>query len=446
VLNRNDQRYQEVISRKGSVDNLRYSSSQSSLSALESNASEENLYDEEAELDTNEIISHSYQRSAYPLVLSSDKISSPFSNFHGSTSNIALPTCSESLPLASKLFEGDDRRKTLKNNAVKMIDDSLPVSIVLSCGLLLGLDASAIDTIEQIVLICKQNNCSLVFVALDESQLNLLQKANIFDYCSPSPLAKTQSITVSHTSDLNEALLQCEEQILANVIVNDAAVVDMKSFPWENNRIITSPDESEKTTYGQFISEEAVQNPAQLQQIDFYHCLILIQNKLSVKIDVNQLMKLAKDCVPLKFRRGETIHVHLSDMLLVRAKSTGALMDGQNSPFDRKSKKSLSKNVRGLFFLHRGYVSCESAKKAPITAADLHYQNSPLPLDDMAEQFHRLELSHTSSQCSLEMNLSRNNGKDNNRLCSQHGPGWVFGRLREGLKEGTTFCISFYNC
>ena len=330
-----------------------------------------------------------------------------------------------------------------------------PTAIIVNCNHLLGLDASAIDVLEQVAVHCKQNGCSLIFASVKKSHYRILKRTKLFD--SPFPMKDNEKVyphpTVGYTTGLNDALKLVEDKLLIDA--------DLQSLVVDINNARQS----------QFLSsnmEDAFK--------DFRHCLLTIENKLSVTIDIQDIMKLAADCIPFYFKRGEPIQVHLSDLVKKKLGRTAtvdkhtpipsttlsytdsadspSLSDG-NSPFmqsrynsaHKYSKKSLGKNVRGFFFLYKGYVTCSEKSLHALDDSNMIAFASP----DEKERNYKLgfNFKRPSFFVSLSrtvyldaqirrLELSRSNSEDD-RACgdkrvgiSQHGPGWAFGRLREG--------------
>ena len=388
---------------------------------------DENLYDDCDELDANDIITHCYQRrdSIYRLV--------PGALVHADIE--------------------ENNRSSLKNQ---------PIAIIINCSHLLGLDASAMDVLEQIAIHCKQQNCSLIFASIKANHFRVLKRTKLFD--SPFPMTKNNYNNnikssssacprVGYTIAMNDALQIVEDQLLEHA-----------SLPAEEQDDLADLLDDPMP----FVDEEKDKNGV---HTDFYRCLQIIQNKLSVTIDIDDLMKLSSDCIPLHFKRGEAIQVHLGDLVnlesvgrspasLPQVVSQQDLTDPHtpesDSPSVEKrrysgkqySKKSLAKNVRGLFFLYKGYVTCEGSKgageemephamvpKGRKFTFQSFFQASSVSID---EQIRRLELSEATKH---ENGTGGQGGRELREGASQHGPGWVFGRLRECIHEGKYDCL-----
>eukprot|EP01036_Dinobryon_divergens_P031283 gene31283-40653_t len=392
---------------------------------------DENLYDDGDELDVQEITYHSYQRSE---------------------SLRGLPVSLR--PTPSQQAVGG--RPTIRVR---------PTAVVVNCQHLLGLDASAIDVLEQVAGHCRQNGCSLIFAAVKKAHYRILKRTKLFDSTFPMTAGngsrdrdRDRGVVPYHpavgfTAGLNEALQMVEDNLLAQQGWGDG---DGDG----DGSLFLSPSPSAEGSYQ-----------------DFYQCLQIIQNKLSVTIDVQDIMKLAAECIPFHFKQGQPIQVHLADLVrskqLARAMAdTAAAATITASPLSRAdlgrhqgtgagtgtgvgagapsySKRSLGKNVRGLFFLYKGYVTCRDRASLAALHDDDDASSSPPKKSIPGLPFQRL--SSLSRRRSLDsqirrLELSRSNGssngtgngvphRDQTRGPSQHGPGWVFGRLREGVEH-----------
>jgi hypothetical protein len=400
-------------------------SSQASLSV-----NEENLYDDFDELDPSDIITHSYQNRQ------------------------------EGRALQRGGGEGGGGEGTQWRGKEE------PAAIVLHCNLLLGLDASAIDVIEQIALLCRQRCCALIFASLRRSHLKLLQKAQLLSPGKGEDERGRVAVEgVVCAPSLNDALLWMEEQLL----------LDMSEAKEKNS----SPSPSSTKYCGEDNNSS--------RERDFLNCLLLLQERLSVTLDLTNLCKLAPACILITFKRGETIQVHLSDLIRIcahqqssgggggpctRGPLSATSSDGStDSPIDSgsplphphphslplplpgrtHSKQSLRRNVHGLFFLYKGYITSESKKSfnGSLDGEEEEDEEDEIGLGvgggggvgggkgggpkealSLAAEYRKIELTHARS------GGLGSRGSHPFRGASQHGPGWVFGRLREGLKEG----------
>ena len=342
-----------------------------------------------------------------------------------------------------------------------------PTAIIVNCNHLLGLDASAIDVLEQVAVHCKQNGCSLIFASVKKSHYRILKRTKLFD--SPFPMKDNEKVyphpTVGYTTGLNDALKLVEDKLLIDA--------DLQSLVVDNNNARQS----------QFLSSHSEDTLK-----DFRQCLLNIQNKLSVTIDIQDIMKLAADCIPFHFKRGEPIQVHLSDLVKKKLGRTTTVdklatiptttlsytdltdspssSDGNSPPMQSRyhsahkySKKSLGKNVRGLFFLYKGYVTCsEKSFLHPLDDSIMIASTSPdekvqksLPGFNFKRPSFLVSLSRTVSLDAQirRLELSRSNSEDGKASgdkrvgISQHGPGWVFGKLREGVEYGRGRILAF---
>jgi hypothetical protein len=84
-----------------------------------------------------------------------------------------------------------------------------------------------------------------------------------------------------------------------------------------------------------------------------------------------------------------------------------------------RSSKALSKSVKGLYFLWKGYISCCEAKT-----------NSAINISCPIE-IRKNDISNSDEFDRLILRPGSDTTKRHELISSQHGPGWVFGRLRE---------------
>lgn len=60
-----------------------------------------------------------------------------------------------------------------------MYRNNPPHAVIMHCNSLLGLDASALDILDQISLMCRRSGCELVFAALGDTESELLRRAHL---------------------------------------------------------------------------------------------------------------------------------------------------------------------------------------------------------------------------------------------------------------------------
>jgi CRP-like cAMP-binding protein len=256
-----------------------------------------------------------------------------------------------------------------------------PAAIILHCNLLSGLDASAIDFIDQISSVCKEHDCKLAFAALESSNRVLLEKTNIFN----------QPHVMLFRRGLNEALSALEDEVLSTAFK-------------VNGRL-----------FGESSSSQSLESLTTLD--GFERCLHIIQDRLSIPLDMQALRGLSGYCTMYSFKCGDKIRV---------ARNV-------QSPLVKGKGASSSRNAKGLFFLNSGYILCEyqshkdgkaaaaaagaagasAGKRARRVGADRKGFKPSLELTE----FDKLELHHSASY------VLQN--------ATQHGPGWVFGRMKD---------------
>ena len=457
----------------------------------EEDEEDENLYDDGDELDLQEITSHSYQRSdsLRGLLMPMPGPGQGPGPVRRSLSQQSVRRC-----------EGEHPDPDLEGGG-RFPPRVRPAAVVVNCQHLLGLDASAIDVLEQVAGRCRQGGCSLIFASVRRAHYRILKRTALFDSNLPMTAAGLRRDrdrgrgrgrpTVGFTTGLDEALQIVEDRLLEEVD-QDQRGRGQDGHPPPPDHLPLPPGAEGCSSS----SSSCIQ--------DFHRCLQIIQQKLSVTIDVEDIMQLAADCIPFHFKRGQPIQVRVADLVGRKPAapapapsplSCADLTDspassGGNSPSIQSrhlgagagragaepgagqtySKKALCKNVRGLFFLYKGYVTCrdrpshdddddeeEDDRAAdprggrvgrPFEKTSLLFSSSSSWWSFLARrgsidaQIRRLELSRSSGGGGTGTG-DRTRGSSSS---SQHGPGWVFGRLREGVEHGAVETSCYCHC
>jgi hypothetical protein len=153
---------------------------------------------------------------------------------------------------------------------------------------------------EQIILECKQNNCKLVFAALEPKKLSLLNNAILLD--------KNGSIDdfmhATYSVGLNDALATLEDNVLslaANEFIEISASTENQILRTSSSLSFNASDNTDEDQFG--------------FSIGFRQCLETIQEKLHLSLDLDSLDRLSTYCKSLTFKKGEKVNVHLADLV-----------------------------------------------------------------------------------------------------------------------------------
>ena len=293
------------------------------------------------------------------------------------------------------------------NQLIDLSDHQKTKAIIISCNLLLGLDASAIDVIDQIILNCKQNNCKVVFCGLGTGRLRLLKKSNIFE---------NHKNYLFYAKGINEAVTMMEDYILesadATSICDEINETDLE-FKLQNQLITTE----------------------QYDEICFSNCLLEIQKKLSITIDLSALSKLSEYCIAATFNKGDRINLHLSNLLSNCGNNSNSpknsfihTVSSRMSLSNNKklnSDRNLSKSVKGLYFLYKGFVVCHTNRKCN------EKRGSGETLQSTINEYEQLQLTHNPDWDATTQHGPGNKHINNLYININTYIGWVFGRVRE---------------
>lgn len=312
-----------------------------------------------------------------------------------------------------------------------------PLAIILHCNMLLGLDASAIDMLDQVSILCRQHNCLLIFAAVGANERRALEAGHILD-----PIIGTSSDrhlpTDTHIScftSLYTALAAAEDHLLATVSQDDlhsGAGASAGSSSPVSSRIPT------------------LSLPARAG--GFRYCIDMLGLRYD-HVDVQSLRLFTDKCLTLTFKAGERIVVPSRPPLTPR-----------HHHRSHHHQHHHHHHQRGLFFLESGYILCEEKKYWK----NFHGRSSGDVLDrdsnisaaaDDHSAFH-IDVQHESINNSSASSSNKHVAKSNLfswdmlapvrttvedelariRLShvdhnvglgdvTQHGPGWVFGQL-----------------
>eukprot|EP01041_Mallomonas_annulata_P004486 gene4486-8924_t len=303
--------------------------------------------------------------------------------------------------------------KSNKSNQSLLMEDLLPYALIIHMNDVIGCDASAMDTFNQIVIFCRIKKCRLIFCTLNENELILFEK---FGILSPSLSSPTPTM-------LQQEQKQEQQQKHSHVFYEEDLDTALRNI---ENCLISHYKLMNKTPKHDNNNDNIIAD-------GFLQCLQLIHKRYP-NINIKPLEIFSKYIITIDFIPGQIINSNVNNNNNNNTSSTTS---------SNNKDKECSKEAEGMFFLENGtiqhLISLEYNEIDIGKDFGIEIETDPTVVNTIQQQqqYNRLHDNNNHNNnhgnninhLSNKKRLSHLNLVSDSHTCSwgsKHGPGWIF--------------------